>query len=154
MSQRHIAFIEADKIKSNWYNDLLADWKPDRDYIRHIKKRIRKNEYLAPVIVVKEKESYLIVNGHHRCFALLETGAKKIKCLVIAGTFADTEPLRKAELLLKEYDKNTGYRYQFSGYLDRWAAAAEGHDFINRYRPTAGYFFLRFIRGILKKISR
>jgi hypothetical protein len=151
---KHIRFIDANKIKSNWYNDLLSDWKPDRDYIKFIQKRIKKGEYIAPVIVVKEQDNYIIVNGHHRCYALRETGAKKIKCLVIEGTFAETAHLRKAELLLKEYDRKTGYRYQFSGYLDRWAAAAEGHDFINRYRPTAGYFFLRFLRRILKKISQ
>lgn len=147
-------FIDAGKIKSKWYADLLSDWKPDEDYIKFILKKIEKNEYVAPVIVVKEKQNFFIVNGHHRCYAWLKSGKQKIKCIVIDGTFEDSEPLRKAELLLKEFDRKTEYRYQFSGYLDRWAAAAEGHDFINRYRPTLGFMLYKFLRKIKNKLMR
>jgi hypothetical protein len=152
MSKHDIKFIDTEKIKSNWFDDLLSDWKPDRDYIRFIQNKIKKKQYIAPVIVVKEKENYIIVNGHHRCYALLKTGAKEIKCLVIEGTFEQSEPLRKAELMLKAYDRETNYRYQFSGYLDRWAASVEGHDFINTYRPSVGYVLYRNLKKFIKKI--
>jgi hypothetical protein len=154
MSKDHIKFIDAEKIRSNWYHDLLSDWKPDRDYIKFIQNKIKKKQYIAPVIVVKEKENHIIVNGHHRCYALMEAGEKEIKCLVIEGTFAQSEPLRKAELMLKEYDRKTNYRYQFSGYLDRWAASVEGHDFINTYRPSLGYTLHRKLKKLIKKIRR
>ncbi len=152
MSKQPIKYIDLQKIKSKWHKDLLSDWEPDRGYIEFIKNRIKEDEYIAPVVVVKEEEGYFIVNGHHRCAAHLEMGMKKIKCIVIEGTFEDTEPLRKAENLLKEYDRRTEYRYQFSGYMDRWTAAAEDNSFINKYRPTYKFRLYKFLKKIKDKI--
>ncbi len=146
--------IDVGTIKSKWYADLLSDWKPDENYIEFIIGKIKKNEYVAPVIVVKEEHGFFIVNGHHRCYAWLKLGKQQIKCIVIEGTFAESEPLRKAELLLKEFDERTEYRYQFSGYLDRWAAAAEGQDFVNTYRPSLGFILYKFLRKIKNKLMR
>ena len=106
------------------------------------------------VIVVKEKEGYYIVNGHHRCYASMKMGEKKIKCIVIEGTFEESEPLRKAEVLLKKFDQKTNHRYQFSGYLDRWAASIEGYDFSNRYRPTLSIHLYELLKKIKRKFLR
>lgn len=152
MSKPPVTYIALEKIKSKWHKHLLADWKADRGYIEYIKKRIKEDEYIAPVILVKEEEGYFIVNGHHRCAAHLEAGKKKIKCIVIRGNFESTELLRKAENLLKEYDGKTGYRYQFSGCLDRWAAAAEDNNFINKYRPTYKFRLYKFLKKIKDKM--
>jgi len=153
MSKPPVTYIALKKIKSKWHKNLLADWNADRGYIEYIKKRIKESEYIAPVVVVKEEDGYFIVNGHHRCLANLELGKKKIKCIVIRGNFASTELLRKAENLLKEYDGKTEYRYQFSGYLDRWAAAAEDNNFINTYRPTYKFRLFKFLRKIKNKLT-
>ncbi len=147
-----ITTIALDKIKSKWHKDLLADWEPDRGYIDFIKEQITNDAYIAPVVVVKEEEGYFIVNGHHRCAAHLEAGKKEIRCIVIQGNFEQTEPLRKAENLLKEYDRKTAYRYQFSGYLDRWAAAAENNDFVNKYRPTYKFRIYKSLKKLVRKI--
>lgn len=147
-----VTTIALEKIKSKWHSDLLTGWEPDRGYIDFIKERIEKNEYIAPVVVVKEEGGFFIVNGHHRCAAHLEAGKKNIRCIVIQGNFDDTEPLRKAENLLKEYDRKTEYRYQFSGYLDRWAAAAEENRFINKYRPTYKFRIYKSLKKLMKKL--
>lgn len=130
--------LETSRIRSNWYADIVRDWNPDPGFIEHLKRKIAKQEYLAPIVVARDADhdGYVIVNGHHRFYAHLALGAERIKALVIGGTFEETEPLRKAERILKEYDEATGYRYQFSGYLDRWAAAADGERHINDYRPS------------------
>ncbi|MCP4153463.1 MAG: ParB N-terminal domain-containing protein [bacterium] len=144
--------IPIDKIKSKWHNDLIADWQPDKDYIQHLKGKIAAGEYIAPIVVVKE-DAYYIVNGHHRYYAHLVSEEKKIKCILIDGTFEESEPLRKAEVLLKEYDQKNEYRYQFSGYLDRWAAAAEEQGFINKYRPTYKFRLYKILKKIVKRLT-
>ncbi len=144
-----VRYIKPKEIKSWWHKDLIADWQPDKDYIEFLKKKIAGNEYLAPIVVVLEGEHFYIVNGHHRYYAHLVSCKKKIKCILIEGTFEESEPLRKAEVLLKEFDQKTGYKYQFSGYLDRWAAAAEEHKFINKYRPTYKFRLYKFLKKIL-----
>jgi hypothetical protein len=140
--------IKLEEIKSKWHENLITDWQPDKGYVEFLKKKIANNEYTAPIVVVQEGEYFYIVNGHHRYYAHLITGKKKIKCILIEGTFEESEPLRKAEVLLKEFDQKTGYRYQFSGYLDRWAAAAEEHKFINKYRPTYKFRLYKFLQKI------
>jgi hypothetical protein len=149
--KQHTLNIDPLRIHSKWFGNLLSDWKPDRDFIDYLKRCLERGKSLPPVVIVQEEEKYFIVNGHHRLFAHLEMGANSIKCILIAGTFQESEPLRKAENLLKEYDTKTEYRYQFSGYLDRWAAAQEGHEFINKYRPTASFRLLRWIKARFSK---
>ena len=153
LSKQPIKYINTREIKSKWHKNLLSDWEPDRGYIEHIKTDIKENRYLPPIVVVCEKEGYFIVNGHHRCYAHLEMGKKKIKCIVIEGTFEESEPLRKAENLLKAFDRKTDYRYQFSGYLDRWAAAAEDHAFINKYRPTYTFRLYKLLKKMKNKLK-
>ena len=149
-AEQTIKLLDIHSVKSKWYKDIMTDWQPDQNYIEFIKKSIENKEYIAPIVVVHETPVYYIVNGHHRYYAHLVSGLDKIKCIVINGTFDESEPLRKAEVLLKKYDQKTGYRYQFSGYLDRWAADAEKHSFINKYRPI----YRLGVRSILKKIFK
>lgn len=149
--KQFITEINLEKIKSKWVKDIIAEWQPNLEYIAYLKKQMASGEYLPPIVVVQEGDFYYIVNGHHRYYAHLESGAKKIKCIRIEGTFEESEPLRKAEVMLKEFDQKTEYRYQFSGYLDRWAAAAEEQGFINKYRPTYTFRLHRFLKKIKKK---
>ena len=129
------SYINIKKIRSHWYSNIIEEWHPDPEYIDYLKQKIKKKEYLPAIILVGEADAYVIVSGHHRFYAHVVAGEKRIKAFVLDGKFADTEPLRKAEVLLKKYDQKTKYKYQFSGYLDRWAAVAEKHEFINKYRP-------------------
>jgi uncharacterized ParB-like nuclease family protein len=146
--------IDLEKVKSKWYRDIFTQWQPDHGYVEFLIKNIKNKEYIAPIVVVQEGDIYYIVNGHHRYYAHLEAGEKKMKCIVIEGTFEDSEPLRKAEVLLKEFDQKTGYRYQFSGYLDRWAADAEEHHFINKYRPTYKFRLYKLLKRIKDKLIK
>lgn len=155
MNQRQpIKYIDTAKIKSRWFRDIFNEWQPDHDYVEFLKKNIKEKQYIAPIVVVRESEVYYIVNGHHRYYAHAQAGETKIKCIVIEGTFEESEPLRKAEVLLKEFDQKTGYRYQFSGYLDRWAAAAEEYHFINKYRPTYKFRLYKFLKKIMNKLNK
>jgi hypothetical protein len=147
-------WLKMEEIRSPWFESILEEWHPDPSYIEYLKERIKKGEYLAPVVVVRGDRGYVIVNGHHRYYAYLTMRKKRIKGFVLEGTFEETEPLRKAEVMLKEYDKKTSYKYQFSGYLDRWAAAAEKQDFVNSYRPVRYIYILSILRGLWGAIIR
>ena len=148
------AWLKLSEIRSHWYENVLEEWHPDPKYVDYLKNQIEKGEYLAPIVVVRETSGFVVVNGHHRYYANLLMDKKRIKGFVLDGSFEDTDPLRKAEVLLKEYDQKTEYKYQFSGYLDRWAAAAERRDFINRYRPVRRIDVYHAIREVLKAIPR
>ncbi|MGE5340263.1 MAG: ParB/RepB/Spo0J family partition protein [Candidatus Omnitrophota bacterium] len=152
MPDRTVTHIPVEKIKSKWYADILDQMKPDMQYISHLTQTIRQRKYIAPIVVTHEENAYYIVNGHHRYYAHAASGEKTVKCIVIDGTFADSEPLRKAEVLLKEFDSKTEYKYQFSGYLDRWAADAENHHFINRYRPTCKFQLYKRLKTLKNKL--
>ncbi len=142
-------FIPLARIRSAWFADLRRQWQPDPEFIAHLQRGLRRGDYLAPLLVVREGGDFVLVNGHHRFYALQACGRTHARCIVLEGSFADTEPLRKAEVLLKEYDQRTDYGYQFSGYLDRWAAAADGGDFVNRFRPTLAFRLHRRLRRLL-----
>jgi hypothetical protein len=147
-----VEHIDIKKIKSRWYDNVLEQWQPpDPGYIDYVVACLKTKQYIPPIVVVKEGDFFYIVNGHHRYYACLKTGEKKMKCIVIGGTFEESEPLRKAEVMLKEFDQKTGYRYRFSGYLDRWAAAAEEHRFINKYRPTYKFRLYKFLKKLIKR---
>jgi hypothetical protein len=149
-----IRHIDISKVKSKWYQDIFTQWQPDQLYIESLIKNLKLKKYSPPIVVVQEGDFFFIVNGHHRYYAHLKAGEKKIKCIVIEGTFEDSEPLRKAEVLLKEFDRETGYKYQLSGYLDRWAANAEEHRFINKYRPTYKFKFYKLLKRIKDKLMK
>jgi hypothetical protein len=68
---------------------LVADTKVDPEAIEMYKKKIQNGEKIAPLIVIKHPkfEEYAVLDGHHRYYALLETGAKMINC-ALAGDFS------------------------------------------------------------------
>lgn len=147
-----VTSIAIQQVKSKWYRDIFTEWQPpDPGYIDYLLNCLKKNQYIAPIVVVREGDIYYIVNGHHRYYAHLKAGENSIKCIVIEGSFEESEPLRKAEVLLKEFDQKTGYRYKISGYLDRWAAAEEKHGFVNKYRPTYKFRLYRWLKIRFKK---
>lgn len=146
-------YIDIKEIRSHWYDNIQEEWHSNPVHIDYLKQKIKKKEYLPAIVLVREANGYVIVNGHHRFYAHIVAGEKHIKAFVLDGTFEDTEPLRKAEVLLKKYDEKINYKYQFSGYLDRWAAAAENHVFINKYRPIYRVDIYSGLKRFIKDIS-
>ena len=68
---------------------LVADTKVDPEAIEMYKKKIAKGEKIAPLIVVKHPkfDLYAVLDGHHRYYALLESGKKLVDC-ALAGDFS------------------------------------------------------------------
>ena len=68
---------------------LVADTKVDPEAIEMYKKKIENGEKIAPLIVIKHPkfDLYAVLDGHHRYYALLESGKKKVDC-ALAGDFS------------------------------------------------------------------
>jgi hypothetical protein len=68
---------------------IVADTKVDPEAIEMYKKKIQNGEKIAPLIVVKHPkfDEYAVLDGHHRYYALLELGKRKVDC-ALAGDFS------------------------------------------------------------------
>ena len=68
---------------------IVADTKVDAEAIAMYKKKIENGEKIAPLIVIKHPkfDLYAVIDGHHRYYALLESGEKEVDC-ALAGDFS------------------------------------------------------------------
>jgi len=83
-------FINPEKYKQKISVDkIVADPKVSRRGIKRYKIMLSKGKSLGTIIVIKHprKDVYAVVDGHHRFYAQLEPGIKKINCAVV-GNFS------------------------------------------------------------------
>jgi uncharacterized ParB-like nuclease family protein len=68
---------------------IVADTKVSPEAIELYKQKIKNGEKVAPIIVVKHPkyEVYAVLDGHHRYYAYLELGKKRVNC-ALAGDFS------------------------------------------------------------------
>jgi hypothetical protein len=68
---------------------LTADPKVSRQGVEFYKQKIAHKEKLRPIIVVKHphKDTYAVLDGHHRFYAYKESGIKKVNC-ALAGDYS------------------------------------------------------------------
>ena len=65
---------------------IVADTKVVQEAVEMYKRKIKSGQKIAPVIVVKHPryDVYAVLDGHHRYYAFLELGRKRIDC-ALAG---------------------------------------------------------------------
>ena len=63
---------------------IIADTKVSRGGVEYYKKKIRNNEPIDPIVVVKypRLDAYAVLDGHHRYWACKELGKETIDCAV------------------------------------------------------------------------
>lgn len=68
---------------------IVADSKVSREGVEIYIKKIKNHEKIDPLIVVKHprKDLYAVLDGHHRYYALVEMGKRKIEC-ALAGDYS------------------------------------------------------------------
>ncbi len=112
-----------------------------------------KNEDFVPIILSTEKNGeHYIIDGHHRYFAAKKMNHKKINALVLDITFQKSEDIRKAEVLLKDFDYKTNFKYGISDY---WALYLSFKTNKFYYRDFDKKILKRsLIFRILRKIKR
>ena len=79
--EKHLVRLPMDKI--------IADTKVNPEAVAQYKQKIKSGETIAPIIVVKHPrfDVYAVLDGHHRYYAYLELGTKKVNC-ALAGDFS------------------------------------------------------------------
>ena len=110
--------VPLDEISSNWYDNIESEWKPNKEAIRELIKEFEKNGRFTPIVLSTEKNgTHLIVDGHHRFYAAHQLNVNEIDAIIVDLKFADTEKIRAAEVLLKEFDLDTNYKYSLSSFM-------------------------------------
>ena len=68
---------------------IVADTKVSPEAVEMYKQKIKNGEKVAPIIVVKHPkfDVYAVLDGHHRYYAYLELGRKRVNC-ALAGNFS------------------------------------------------------------------
>ena len=118
VNQMGIEKIQLSEIKSHWYKDIESDWKPDDEAISLLTGGYNQTGCFVPIILSTESNGdHLIIDGHHRFYAAKKIGLHDIDALVTEMTFSESENLRSAEVLLKEFDIQTNYKYDLSSFM-------------------------------------
>ncbi len=151
--QMGVESIDIQNIHSNWYSNILLDWRPDQNYIKQIINRYKQKKPIAPILVSAESDGkYLIVDGHHRYYAACKFGLKSIDSIILDMSFDETLNLRKAEILLKEFDKNTSYKYMMSSYFKSYMGYRLNRHYANAFKSSM--FKQSVLYRALRKIKR
>jgi len=151
--QMGIKSIALTNISSNWFADIMKDWKPSSEIISSIMKSYNEDKYFAPIILSTEKNGKnLIVDGHHRYYASVKLNLDYIDAIVVDLTFEETKKIREAEVLLKQFDQETNHKYTLASFMKSYIGYR-----LNRYYASS---FRRKMRSqalwyrALRKIKR
>ena len=121
------------KIQSPWDHGLEG-WGPDKKETELLKKEFAEDGRFFPVLLSTEEDGrHLVIDGHHRIFAALELGLPDIDAVVTDEPWISSEKLRAADRLLKEYDRETEFKYNWSHILKLYAVYTSNRHYRNTY---------------------
>jgi len=148
-----VRLVNMDTIKVKHPDSVL-----DQQYIQLLHEKSEGVE-LPPIILSTEANgTHCIIDGHHRFAVLNRRGEKKIKAIITELTFAQSEPLRNAEAMLKRFDEETNYEYGTSAFLRKYLAERVGryysdhfHDVILGKKRRLRHIFWRKSKQVIKK---
>ena len=150
--------VDVSRIKSKWHSDVVNDWSPDPKAIESIKQRIRAGASVAPIVVVREGDDFYVVDGHHRLRAQLELDCQKVKAVIVKDlSWESTQALREAEVKLKQFDKETGYKYNLSSFYQRHVSNSLNNYYRDNFHnlikePSAFYKLLKGVKSVAMKL--
>ncbi len=99
------------------YDDGSERWRPDASAITHLVKCYTEGRAIAPIVVSTERNGeHYVIDGNHRLHAARVAGLDKIDCISTDLTFEESALFRHAEGLLKKFDRETGFRFNTSGF--------------------------------------
>lgn len=133
--QMGVKKVLLNKIFSNWYQDILNEWKPNDEAIKAIQIEFEKAKKLVPIILSTEKDGrHLIVDGHHRYYAALKLNLKEVDAVILNIPFEKTSKIREAEVLLKQFDQETDYEYNLSTFMKSYLGYRLNRYYSNSFK--------------------
>jgi hypothetical protein len=123
-------------------------WKPDPAAIAHLVACYASGQAMPPIILSTETNGQQqVIDGNHRLHAARQLGLQQVNCIVMDISFSESEYFRKAEACLKQFDAQTGYRYNTSGFNRQYFAHRAS-------RYYADHFHRRRLREIILRNSK
>lgn len=150
-----IAKVKVKELKSKWYKNFENEFRPNKKWIKYLLNKIQKGERINPIILSTEADgTNLIVDGHHRAFALLKAEIETMEALILPYDFEMTQSLRDAENALKKFDMQTNYSEGVSDFFKSYIAQKTNRfyrsDFKRRKLMTRPYWkILLFIKRLI-----
>lgn len=139
--------IDIHLVKSR-FKDIFNEFKPNKKFIKVLIENFLSGDRVFPIILSTEKDSsHMIIDGNHRYYAALKANREKINCIITDITFEESNLFRKAESLLKEFDRQTNYKYNTSNFNKEFAAYKLGTFYRDHfYKALRPSLFLKFKR--------
>lgn len=99
------------------------NWRPNSAAIAHLATCYSSGKAMPPIILSTEANGlHQVIDGNHRLYAARQLGLRQVNCIVMNINFSESEYFRKAEAYLKQFDVQTGYRYNTSGFNRQYFA--------------------------------
>lgn len=148
-----VSSVKISEIKSRWFEDILAEWHPDKYHTQALRQLYNKEGGFCPLLLSTETDgSHLIIDGHHRYYAALEMGLETIESVIIDLNFEETKELREAENLLKKFDRKTNYKYSVSSFLKSYMGRCLNRYYAHVFRGKMAHQLLVF--RAIRKLKR
>lgn len=154
--------VPVSKIRTRYdFND--KEFKPDKKSIDILVKAFKNEERLPPIILSTEKDgSHHVIDGNHRLYAAKVANKETVSCIITDLTFEESKLFRKAEDLLKKFDRQTNYRYNTSGFNKQYFAYRASRYYYDHYHRLFNPTFMdrvkfkinRYVTPVTKKIRR
>ncbi|MEF1335845.1 ParB/RepB/Spo0J family partition protein [Vibrio rotiferianus] len=150
--QMGVVKVSINNISSHWYSDVLTEMHPDPEAIDQIIQEYNEEKKLVPIILsTEENGEHIVIDGHHRLYASLKLNLTEIDAVITELTFEQTDKLRKAEVLLKQFDEETNFSYGISNYIKSYFSYRLNRYYSNSFKKkmmkqTVWYRALRRIK--------
>ena len=116
------------------FSDIMKEFKPLPQTIELLKCAFVKGERIAPILLSTEANGdHVIIDGQHRFYAAKILGLSHVGCVIADITFDESDKFRKAEYLLKEFDRETQYRFNTSAFNREFIAHKLGKHYKNHF---------------------
>jgi hypothetical protein len=141
------------------FKDFLAEFHPDPRAIQELQQHLVSGAKLFPILLSTERDgTHRVIDGHHRLYAAMKLGRSHINALTSSLTYQQSEDFRRAEGLLKKFDKDTGGQYAVSAFMKEYVAYKTSRfyaDVFYRLTTRSPYWrSRRWVRKILGQARR
>jgi len=116
------------------FRDIMEEFKPLPQTIDLLRRAFVEGERIAPILLSTEKNGdHIIIDGQHRFYAAKTLDQSHIRCVIVDITFDESDKFRKAEYLLKEFDRETHYRFNTSAFNREFIAHKLGRHYKDHF---------------------
>jgi hypothetical protein len=139
------------------YDKADSDFEPASDDLQFLARLYRENRLITPIVLSTERDgTHHIIDGNHRVAAAKEAGLTHINAVVTDLTFAESELFRRAEGLLKRFDRQTKFRYNTSGFNRQFFAYRASRYYTDHFHrlSTARTDLKRFKHNLRRRRIR